>query len=215
MNNNELAIVIATTLFTLLYYVLFDRGFLGAQALHSFNKQSRQHWLEMILSHNGSEVLAIQVLRNSIMSSTVMASTCILLVIAAMSLASDPDKFAAHWLDAATVVGLWRIKVASLLLSIFIAFWHYAQAIRLFNHVGYIVGMPKNNEGAQSPLKNTAIALLNTAGRMYSTGNRTFFFSLALALWWFGLIYFIAGVAAVLLMSWWLEKRALVHHFAD
>jgi len=214
----ELGMVLAVSTLLVLYYWLFDHGFLGSQALRSFNQQSRQHWVAAILTHSGNEILAVQVLRNSIMSATVMASTCVLLVIATMTLVSDPDKFAAHWLGDAVTHGVWRIKVGSLLLVIFLAFWHFAQSIRIYGHVGYLLGMPKQGKSADSanlrpnylPAPEQATALLNTAGHMFSFGNRYFFFSLALALWWFGFIYFAIGTISLTAMSWRLERRALL-----
>ena len=211
----ETLYVIATSVGTLIHYWLFDHGYLGAQALRSFNKESRKRWVNAILNQQGTEILAVQVLRNSIMSATVMASTCILLVIATMSLISDPDKFAAHWIGSDVMHSIWKVKVASLLLTIFLSFWHYAQSIRIYGHVGYIVGMPKINQSGQlsgsakNSLEESATALLNTAGHMFSVGNRAFFYSLALALWWIGFSYFIVGVLSLTFMSWLLERRAL------
>ncbi|MET3120738.1 putative membrane protein [Oxalobacteraceae bacterium GrIS 2.11] len=207
--NSELLPVIGTACLLLLFYWLFDRGHLGIQAMRSFNHQSRQRWVNSILQQSGTEILAVQVLRNSIMTATVMASTCVLFVIAIMSLISDTDKFASHWLEAATVQGMWRIKVGLLLLTVFLAFWHYAQAIRLYGHVGYLLGMTKQSSDDMSTTARQAISFLNTAGHMFSSGNRYFFFSLALVLWWFGLVYFFLGTISLALMGWWLERRAL------
>ncbi|PRC91266.1 DUF599 domain-containing protein [Solimicrobium silvestre] len=206
----ELAFVIGLSLCLVLYYWLFDHGYLGAQALRTFNQESRKRWVNAVLKQSGTEILAVQVLRNSIMSATVMATTCVLLVIAVMSLISDTDKFASHWLDAVTVQGMWRIKVASLLLFIFLSFWHFAQAIRIYGHVGYLLGMPKQAGDDSSLHAQQAISLLNTAGHMFSYGNRYFFFSLALALWWFGVLYLLIGTISITLMSWLLDRRALM-----
>jgi uncharacterized membrane protein len=210
--NGELLLVIGTACALLLYYWLFDHGHLGVQAMRTFNRESRRRWVNSILKQSGTEILAVQVLRNSIMTATVMASTCVLLVIAIMSLISDTDKFASHWLEAASVQGMWRIKVGLLLLAVFLAFWHYAQAIRFYGHVGYLLGMNKQSDEDLATTGEQAMSLLNTAGSMFSSGNRYFFFSLALALWWFGLIYFFVGIITLTSMSWSLDRRALELH---
>ena len=207
--NPELLFVICAGCALLLYYWLFDHGLLGVQAMRSFNQNSRRRWVHAILKQPGSEILAVQVLRNSIMTATVMASTCVLLVIAIMSLISDTDKFATHWIDASTLQTMWRIKVGTLLLTVFLAFWHYAQSIRFYGHTGYLLGMSKPGEENMSDLTTQAISLLNTAGHLFSFGNRYFFFSLALSLWWFGLIYFFIGTVSLTWMGWWLDRRAL------
>lgn len=207
--NAELLFIIGTGCALLLYYWLFDHGHLGVQAMRTFNRESRKRWVNSIVKQSGTEILAVQVLRNSIMTSTVMASTCVLLVIAIMSLISDTDKFASHWLEVAAEQGMWRIKVGLLLLVIFLAFWHYAQSIRFYGHVGYLLGMNKQSDEDMSSTAQQAMSLLNTAGHMFSSGNRYFFFSLALALWWFGLIYFFIGTVSLTWMSWWLDRRAL------
>ena len=207
--NTELAVVIGTSCALLLYYWLFDHGYLGVQAMRSFNQDSRKRWVNAILGQPGTEILAVQVLRNSIMTATVMASTCVLLVIAIMSLISDTDKFASHWIDAASLQSMWRLKVAGLLLTVFLAFWHYAQAIRFYGHTGYLLGMTKQSADDLTTITEQTISLLNTAGHMFSSGNRYFFFSLALALWWFGLLYFLIGTVTLTWMGWWLDRRAL------
>jgi len=207
--NPELLFVTGTGCALLLYYWLFDHNYLGVQAMRSFNQQSRARWVDAILKQPGSEILAVQVLRNSIMTATVMASTCVLLVIALMSLISDTDKFASHWIDAGTLQSMWKIKVGSLLLTIFVAFWHFAQAIRFYGHTGYLLGMSRQSGEDTHSLTGNTVSLLNTAGHLFSFGNRYFFFSLALSLWWFGLIYFLIGTVSLTWMGWWLDRRAL------
>jgi len=98
------------------------------------------------------------------------------------------------------------------LLVVFLAFWHYAQSIRFYGHVGYLLGMNKMSGEDMTVTAQQSISLLNTAGHMFSSGNRYFFFSLALALWWFGLTYFIVGTLSLTWMSWWLDRRALSSH---
>ena len=94
-----------------------------------------------------------------------------------------------------------------------LAFWHFAQAIRFYGHTGYLLGMTKQHGEDVTTITEQAISLLNTAGHMFSFGNRYFFFSLALALWWFGLIYFLIGTLTLTCMGWWLDHRALTQRF--
>ena len=58
-------------------------------------------------------------------------------------------------------------------------------AIRLFNHVGYMINLPRETTVCNDLFKQTC-AYLNKAGRYYSLGTRTFFFSLPIILWFFG-----------------------------
>src|SRR5437867_5304664 len=132
-----------------LFYWLHDSGKIGGQAFRSFNAEARHAWVAGILHKPGSEVLAVQILRNSIMAATVMASTSILLLMAILTLMSDPEKFSAHWLRSDQTVDapwLWKIKIAALLLTFFFSFWHFSMSVRVFNHSGYLLARPGQAE---------------------------------------------------------------------
>lgn len=195
---------------TIGFYLLHDRGAFGTQALRRFNVGMRRDWVAGVLSKPGSEVHVVQTLRNSIMSASVMASTSILLFMATLTLVTDPDKFVNHWLGAELVAltpWLWKLKVGSLLLTLFIAFWYYAQAIRVFNHAGYFLTNPARI--ADGDAVDVGAGLLNAAGRLYSSGNRCFYFAVPLAFWWFGAGYLLLAALVKILVSYLTDRRAL------
>ena len=206
----ELGCLPLALLVTIGFYLLHDRGAFGAQAFRRFNVAMRRDCVAGVLSKPGSEVHVVQTLRNSIMSASVMASTSILLFMATLTLVTDPDKFVNHWLGAALVTAtpwLWKLKVGSLLLTLFIAFWYYAQAIRVFNHAGYFLTNPVRTADDESI--DRGAGLLNTAGQLYSSGNRCFYFAVPLAFWWFGAGYLLCATAVKLLVSYLTDRRAL------
>jgi uncharacterized membrane protein len=157
--------------------------------VHAMNAKVRQRWVEMIMSGDKKEILAVQTLRNSVMAANFMASTAILLIIGILNLSENPEKLMNAWqpflVIANTSKELSLIKLALLLLDFFIAFYCFSMAIRFFNHVGYMINLPPDSSVERLSPKQIGI-YLNRAGTYYTFGTRAFFFSLPLILWFFG-----------------------------
>ena len=145
-------------------YHLFLRRCVKRDSLftvHALNKLAREAWVDAIMSNEKPDVLAVQTLRNSVMASSFMASTAILLMIGALSsvgFAEQPGS-ALHALnitgetDQQTVA--W--KLLCLLVDFFVAFFCFAMAVRFYNHVGYLIGVPARlTHNAISPALVTA-----------------------------------------------------------
>jgi uncharacterized membrane protein len=143
----------------------------------------------MVMSKDNMEILAVQTLRNSVMASNFMASTSILLIIGTLNISEKIGQWALDWhpngLAHAFSSELWQLKLCLLLLDFSIAFYCFSMAIRFFNHVGYMINLPVGSSPDGSLYKQTR-AYLNMAGRYYTFGTRTFFFSLPIILWFFG-----------------------------
>jgi uncharacterized membrane protein len=151
----------------------------------------------MILANNNNGLLAIQTLRNSVMAANFMASTAILLIIGSLS---SSEKLS-HWLLQSDIQNLIpaysnelsSLKLGLLVLDFFIAFYSFSMAIRFFNHVGYMIGL------ADTELTKATCLYLNKAGRYYTLGTRSFFFSLPIILWFFGPYFLILGTLILIL----------------
>jgi uncharacterized membrane protein len=158
----------------------------------------------MILANNNNGLLAIQTLRNSVMAANFMASTAILLIIGTLT---SSEKLS-HWLLQSELSNLipaysnelGSLKLGLLVLDFFIAFFCFSMAIRFFNHVGYMIGL------ADSELSQQTSLYLNKAGRYYTLGTRSFFFSLPIILWLFGPYFLILGTAILILGLSLLDK---------
>ena len=178
--------------------------------VHALNKLAREAWVESVMVQRGPDVLAVQTLRNSVMASSFMASTVILLMIGALSVAASSEN-ARTILHALNIAGgtddataAW--KVLCLLADFFAAFFFFAMAVRFYNHVGYMVGIsPERSESAISPA--LVVAYLNRAGTFYFFGMRAFFYAVPLVFWLFG-PSFMLGAAIVLILALYPLDRA-------
>jgi len=181
---------------------------------------ARTTWVETMMADRANAVLAIQTLRNSTMASTFLASTSILLMVGVLTLSSQGPalKTTWHYVNVAGSLGpeLWLIKLLVLLLLLFFAFFSFSNAIRIFNHVGYLINVPQDvnrPEGANAPesvdlrIKPTRTRFtpsqvaseLNRGGRYYSLGTRTYYYLIPFVFWLFGPLYMI-GAATVLVL---------------
>ena len=159
-----------------------------AYTVQAVNAMARSAWVERIMS-NEDGILAVQTLRNSTMAATFLASTAVLLVIGVLTLSEQSDKFGSTW-HALNIVGvtnpqLWLIKLLTLMLDLFVAFFAFSMSIRVFNHVGYMINVPKA-AGHKSISPRHVAVHLNRAGRFYSIGMRAYYFLVPLVFWLFG-----------------------------
>ncbi len=159
-------------------------------SVHALNARIREQWVAMVMSSGKMDILAVQTIRNSVIAANFMASTAVLLIIGTLNISEKIGQWTVAWQPALGIQGAignvsWQIKLGLLLLVFAVAFHFFSMAIRYFNHVGYMINLPcepsKDNE-----LYNQTCAYLNKAGRYYSFGTRTFFFSLPIILWFFG-----------------------------
>ncbi len=134
--------------------------------------QIRSDWAEALAKHHGTEILAVQTLRNSLMSSTIVASTAALASLATLSLAgptfalggANPMHFSVR-----------SVLILMLLATFFASFVASAIAMRYFTHTGYMMGFPRG-EAACGALTPVAAAYVRRAGHHYSWSLRLFFF---------------------------------------
>ena len=184
--------------------------------IQAVNKIARTAWVETLMGSGKPDVIAIQTLRNSTMAATFLASTAVLLIIGVLTLSGQGDKLSGTWaaLNAygATHPGLWLIKLILLLLDLFTAFFSFAMAIRVFNHVGYMINVPIGlNHKAISP-QHVAVHL-NSAGKYYSIGMRAYYFSVPLVFWLFGPHFMLLATVILIPVLYKLDRAPKV--FSD
>lgn len=176
-----------------------------AYTIQAVNATARAAWVEGVMSKAGQEVLAVQTLRNAIMGPTFLGSTAVLLMIGTLTLTGQGDKLEHTW-HALNIIGavqreLWLVKILLLLLDFLIAFMCFAQAVRLFIHVGFMINVPACDPRRNSP--QAVAAQLNRAGTYHWMGMRAYYFAAPLAFWLFGPHFMVAAsVVAV----------AILHH---
>lgn len=192
-----------------------------AYTVRAVNIIARTAWVESIMNGEGKEVLAVQTLRNSTMAATFLASTAILLIIGVLTLSGEGDKLQSSW-HALNVFGekhaeLWMAKLICLLLDLFSAFFSFSMAIRVFNHVGYMINVPLSmNHPALSP-SHVSIHL-NRAGKYYSIGMRAYYFAVPLVFWLFGPHFMLLATIGLIVVLHYLDhapKVSVAKHNVD
>jgi len=171
--------------------------------VHAVNNVARARWVEAMMSARGQEILAIQTLRNSVMTASFMASTAMLLIVATLTFTASQDHAAGVWhalnMSGATDDQAVAVKLVLLLADFFTAFFCFSMAVRYFNHVGYMITMPAAaTPGGLDPRR--VAAYLNRGGNFYAFGTRAFFYCVPLVFWMFGPLFFVVATATLLVV---------------
>jgi uncharacterized membrane protein len=177
--------------------------------IHGVNEIARSLWVANVMNNPAKDVMAVQTLRNFIMGASLMASTATLLIIGTLTLSGQAENIARSW-HALNVVGshaaeLWIIKVLALLLDFIIAFFAFAMAVRLVNHVVFMLNVPQHDAHHSLSPHNVA-RRLNRAGNLFAIGMRAFFFAVPLVFWLFGPAFLIVATAGLVLTLYHLDR---------
>ncbi len=132
----------------------------------------REQWFEAVSRHPGSEILAVQALRNSLMSATMLASTAVLGLMGTVTLAA-PSLNATFGKATVGIPQLTaRMTLELMLLGLlFASLAASAMAIRYYNHVSFISSIPVGSPERQQ-WTGTGITYVRRAGVMYSWALR-------------------------------------------
>lgn len=131
----------------------------------------REEWFDAVSAQKGSEILAVQTLRNSLMSATMTASTAVLGLMGTVTLVApslratfgDGPGMAGFTVRLALELALMALLFASLASSV--------MAVRYYNHAGFIAAMPVDSE-ARRGWRNAGRVYVRRAGILYSWGLR-------------------------------------------
>jgi hypothetical protein len=132
----------------------------------------REDWFEAVSAQPGSEVLAVQTLRNSLMSASMTASTAVLALMGSITLAAPSlhATFDALGGGAAALTPRLAMELV-LLLLLFSSLASSVMAVRYYTHAGFIGGMP-----VESPSRRRWAAAgreyVRRAGLLYSWSLR-------------------------------------------
>jgi uncharacterized membrane protein len=176
-------------------------------SLAATNRHARSMWVAQIMD-SGDHILAVQTLRNSTMAAIFMASTAVLLVIGVLNLAvqSNPASPVWHVFSVFHDVSqeTWLIKLLALVLALLAVFFCFTMAIRLYNHVGYLIQLPKDSPDAMS---SAGVArVLNQAGTYFTSGMRSYYFSMPALFWLFGPQFALAATVVLVAVLWRVDR---------
>jgi len=139
-----------------------------ARAAHA---SLREEWFAAVSAQQGTEILAVQTLRNSLMSATMTASTSALGLMgtATLALPSLHEGFgAAAGIPVLSAQLVLQLVLMALLFASLVA---SAMAVRYYNLVGFISGMPVQS-AERKRWAESGVAYIRRAGILYSWGLR-------------------------------------------
>lgn len=128
----------------------------------------RMRWVHELMATPGTELLAIQTIRNSVMSATVTASTAVLALTGAVTFLSN--RLGAEGLQA-VIPAPGTVLTALLMAILFLTFLFSTMAVRFFNHAGYLMGSQSRGD-TRSVISHLAARYMVRAGNYYSQGMR-------------------------------------------
>jgi uncharacterized membrane protein len=154
---------------------LLRRGRLQpGRTARSAHARLRIAWVAALKTEPGFEVVAVQTLRNSLMSATITASTAALALMGSIGLtgsALSPEALSASALRQ----GPRHVIELLLMLTLFASYVSSAMAMRYYNHAGFVMSMPYRSE-AREHYDSMAVDYVHRAGLHYSWGLRFFIF---------------------------------------
>lgn len=176
------------------------------------NSTGRRSWVTAIMKDNEKKnILAVQTLRNTIMGSTLMATTSILLCSGLAAILSSTYSIKKPLND--TVYGahgefMMALKYVTLLLFFLFSFLCHSLSIRFINQVNFLINTsttPQNNPNvglvSWECTPNYVGELLERGFVLNTVGNRLFYSALPLLLWIFGpILVFLCCVALIPLL---------------
>ncbi|MEP7182762.1 MAG: DUF599 domain-containing protein [Betaproteobacteria bacterium] len=177
--------------------------------IHGVNETARTLWVHDVMGSRGKDVMAVQTLRNYVMAATFMASTSVLLIVGTLTLSGQTESLARTWhainIGGSGAAEAWIVKVMCLLTDFIVAFFAFAMAIRLLNHVVFMINV--SDAAAQPGLAPREVAhRLIRAGHFYSVGMRAFFVAVPLVFWLFGPLYLVVATIGLVIAMHWLER---------
>ncbi|GFQ03699.1 hypothetical protein PHJA_002513700 [Phtheirospermum japonicum] len=151
------------------------------------NARARRFWVSAIIKDNEKKnILAVQTLRNTIMGSTLMATTSILLCSALAAVISStysvkkPLNDAVYGAHGEFMVAL---KYVTLLFIFLFSFVCSSLSIRLFNQVTFLINSPPPPGGDTA---DYVADLLERGCGLSTVGNRLFYSGVPILMWIFG-----------------------------
>lgn len=196
-------IVISIT-FVIYHAILFARILRSPTSTSAGqNNLIRQAWIKVILDER-KDILAIQALRNVMMSSSLLATTSLTLssIIAAFFIkgGDEPSKISEmgqHLSERFTV----EHKLFSMIVLFTLSFFSYMQSVRINSHVGFMFGIPSDGSIIDRPdfLTLEYICKCMFRANLYHTlGTRLFYAAFLTVIWLFG--HILATISSVFLL---------------
>jgi uncharacterized membrane protein len=167
----------------------------------------REAWVKAVMQEK-MDILAVQTLRNWVMTATFLASTAILITLGMVGAALSTEK-AEELSQALNLLGgpsetSWRIKLMVLILDFFVTFFNFLLAIRYFNHVNFMLTIPAAYHPLATP--DFVTKILNRAQVHNTVGLHGYYLAIPFTLWLFGSVWMLAGSLALVAVLYKLDR---------
>ncbi|KAI9346258.1 hypothetical protein BDR26DRAFT_128041 [Obelidium mucronatum] len=152
----NIAVSAACTLLLIMYHLwlasVIRRN--PEKTVYGLSAHSRKAWVAAIMKGH-KDILAVQSLRNLIMASSILASTCVAIIFGFIAflatVVSHPESVDSNGNPMGSQFGfvldhLFGVKVMMLLVVFCVAFFCFAQSMRFYNHVGLVININLSQE---------------------------------------------------------------------
>ncbi len=215
---NDIISFLASVSLLLLYHVYLRNKVRKnpTYTVQAINRTARRLWVETMMNQGKPDVIAVQTLRNSTMAATFLASTAVLLIMGVLTLSSQNQGHAWQIFNThgTNHPELWLFKLMLLLINLFVAFFSFSMAIRIYNHVGFLINVPLSLNHPSLSAKHVS-AHLNSAGKYYSIGMRTYYYCVPLVFWLFGPGLMLLATAGLVPLLYKHDRSPKVPHDTD
>jgi uncharacterized membrane protein len=207
----ELLLVAATTAVIIIYHthLYFKVRQSPLTTAIGITNHAREMWVKEVIKDR-RDILAVQTLRNQVMSATFLASTSILISLGSFSAAFRQGIFTeiSHTLNffGNQTQTLWMLKLMLLGILLFFSFFNFTLCIRYYNHAGFMLNTYEHDDPTVSETAVTQV--LNHGALHYTVGMRGFYLSIPLALWLFGPIWMLTGSLVLIAVLYRLDREA-------
>lgn len=134
----------------------------------------RAQWVRALAERPGSEIVAVQALRNSLMSATINASTAALAMMGSISLIESKG----GWLQPLSVHVALEICLVTTFFATYVC---SALSMRFIHHAGFALSLPVGSAERESHL-DLAVTYVQRGGQLYSWSLRFFLFAAPIVL---------------------------------
>ncbi|CAI8599783.1 unnamed protein product [Vicia faba] len=169
----------------------------------AINANGRRNWVAAMMKDNEKKnILAVQTLRNTLMGSTLMATTSILLCSGLAAIISSTYSVKKPLND--TVYGahgefMEALKYVTLLTIFLFSFFCHSLSIRFINQVNILINTPQDEMSLVTP--SYVSEMLERGFMLNTVGNRLFYSALPMLLWIFGpVLVFLCSLTMVPLL---------------
>lgn len=163
----------------------------------------RRDWVAEIIASK-RDILAVQTMRNWMMSATLLASTSILIgagLLSGVFSVADVSELSRHlsFVQPQSEFGA-HVKLLVLAVLFFAAFYHFSMTLRFYNHAGYMINLPPSYYGDRAT--EAVAAMVNRGGMHYNQGTRMFLLAAPVSLWLVGPLWLLFAVLVGLVILW-------------